>query len=571
MARQFTAGVGVKLVAGFLVMAAVAAIIGYMGLASVSRVNGLAGSMYANEVSGMRHASQAQVHLVSAGRSARNALLAADKGARIGELYFMRDHIASAQSELEDLATLMRLPAQQEQVTQARQAVRAYGEGLEKLARKMEQDDSPRLDTAAYLPLMSDADAAGELAATLALGLVLEKQNSSAALADQTAQVYDKALHTLGTLTLAGVLLAFVLGLALKRGLMRQLGADPRRVVAAVQTISRGDLATPVNADRAAPGSVMQSMAAMKQALAKVVAQVHAGSDEIAVIAHDMAHSNGDLARRTEDQVAELTETAGAMTQLAATVRSTADVAGRVANRARQATDKASEAGSVVSTMVSVMADIQAASERVADIVSVIDSIAFQTNILALNAAVEAARAGAHGKGFAVVAGEVRSLAQRVSTSAGDIRHLIAETTSKVTQGHGAAGQARQAMASVVEEVQAVSGLITEISRAADEQTAGIDQVNAAVTQLTQMTGQNVALVEASARVSDAMQQHADQLVETVSLFRLQVVESECEATFEPVDEWVSMSGGEPEAMHEPEFISGTRLAMHGRLPAGAY
>jgi methyl-accepting chemotaxis protein len=125
MARQFTAGVGVKLVAGFLVMAAVAAIIGYMGLASVSRVNGLAGSMYANEVSGMRHASQAQVHLVSAGRSARNALLAADKGARIGELYFMRDHIASAQSELEDLATLMRLPAQQEQVTQARQAVRA--------------------------------------------------------------------------------------------------------------------------------------------------------------------------------------------------------------------------------------------------------------------------------------------------------------------------------------------------------------------------------------------------------------------------------------------------------------
>jgi methyl-accepting chemotaxis protein-1 (serine sensor receptor) len=324
----------------------------------------------------------------------------------------------------------------------------------------------------------------------------------------------------LGACALA-VLAAAALALVITRGLTRALGAEPAQLGEAAERVARGDLGPVRGAERAPAGSVMASLSRMQQDLARVVGQVRSASDSIATGSAQIATGNADLSQRTEEQASNLQQTAASMEQLNSTVKNNADAARQANQLAGSASGAAEKGGAVVGQVVATMDDISASSRKIADIIGVIDGIAFQTNILALNAAVEAARAGEQGRGFAVVAGEVRNLAQRSAEAAKEIKTLIGTSVEKVEAGTRLVGEAGTTMDDVVAQVRRVADLIGEISAATIEQTTGIGQVSDAVTQLDQVTQQNAALVEESAAAADSLKQQAARLSETVQVFRL--------------------------------------------------
>ena len=267
--------------------------------------------------------------------------------------------------------------------------------------------------------------------------------------------------------------------------------------------------------------SVMASLQDMQAKLAHIVSEVRQAAESIATGSGQIAHGNADLSQRTEEQASNLQQTAASMEQLNATVKNNADTA-RTANQlATVASHAAHHGGTVVTQVVHTMDDIASSARKITDIIAVIDGIAFQTNILALNAAVEAARAGEQGRGFAVVAGEVRNLAQRSGEAAREIKSLIHTSVSKVEDGDRLVAEAGTTMADIVDQVQRVADLIGEISSASHEQTAGIGQVNDAVTQLDQVTQQNAALVEESAAAAESLKLQAHQLTGLVARFSL--------------------------------------------------
>ncbi len=314
---------------------------------------------------------------------------------------------------------------------------------------------------------------------------------------------------------------AALCGVLITRGLTRALGAEPGELGQAAQRIADGRLGAIAGAAQAPAGSVLASLGAMQASLAGIVGQVRDASDSIAMGSSEIAAGNADLSQRTEEQASALEETSATMTQLGATVRSNADNAAQANQLARTATEIASRGGDVVGQVVNTMKDINESSRRIADILSVIDGIAFQTNILALNAAVEAARAGEQGRGFAVVASEVRNLAQRSAESAKEIKTLIADSVERVEQGTALVDQAGATMAEVVAAIRRVSDIVGEISAASVEQSTGVAQVGEAVTQMDQVTQQNAALVEESAAAAESLKMQAAELVKAVAVFRL--------------------------------------------------
>lgn len=515
--------VGVKLVSGFLLVAAIAAVIGVLGIRSTSQVNQMAMLMYDQEVTGMRLAAQAQLRLVAASRAARSVLLAPDKGSRISEIYAMRDHLEGARAELEKLSPLVN-DADKETVDNVKAAVASYTTALETFVTSLEAagleiDSLPTL--ARFEMTLSQATGPGELAEMLISAMVLNKQNTSAELAGETTLVYEQSLFSLSALTMAGAVLAVVLGGLLARGLTRQLGGQPLEAVRVVNAVAQGDLSSHVEVRGARQGSIMAAMEGMRQSLAQAVSHVRRSSDAIAVAAHQIAAGNNDLSRRTESQVANLTQTAAAMEELSGTVASNASVALQAAQMALNARHSAERGGQVVDQVMTTMADITESSRRVVDIIALIDSIAFQTNILALNAAVEAARAGEQGRGFAVVASEVRALAQKSATAAHDIKNLIVDSRTRVDEGSDMVNQAGAAMADIVRQVGQVADLIQEISGATQEQTQGIAQVNVAVANLMLVNQENAALVDQSASAAENLSHQASRLLEAMDAFQL--------------------------------------------------
>jgi methyl-accepting chemotaxis protein len=324
---------------------------------------------------------------------------------------------------------------------------------------------------------------------------------------------------------LGALVLALAIGVALavmiSRSILRQLGAEPEALRAAARRVSGGDLGPVAGAARAPSGSVLASLAAMQEALARVVAQVREASDAIATGSADIESGSTDLSRRTEVQASSLQQTAASMEQLNGTVKSNADTARQATQLAAAASVAAERGGEIVGHVVATMDEINGSSKKIADIIGVIDGIAFQTNILALNAAVEAARAGEQGRGFAVVAGEVRSLAHRSADAAKEIKALIGSSVDKVEAGARLVGDAGRSMDDIVDQVRRVSDHINEISNSTAEQTDGIGQVSGAVGQLDQATQQNAAMVEHSAASAQRLRQQADRLAEVVGTFRL--------------------------------------------------
>ena len=294
------------------------------------------------------------------------------------------------------------------------------------------------------------------------------------------------------------------------------------QVSSLLQAIAQGDLGARMHGDFQGVFARMRDDAnATASQLTSIVTRIQTASAAIGTASAEIASGNNDLSRRTEQQAANLEETAASMEELTSTVKQNADHARQANQLAIGAASVASQGGEVVGKVVTTMADIQASSRKIADIISVIDGIAFQTNILALNAAVEAARAGEQGRGFAVVATEVRSLAQRSATAAKEIKTLIEDSTDKVTDGAALAEKAGATMGELVTSVQRVTDIMAEISAASQEQAAGIEQVNQTITQMDETTQQNAALVEEATAAARAMEEQASGLASAISVFRI--------------------------------------------------
>ncbi|RYF25864.1 MAG: HAMP domain-containing protein [Comamonadaceae bacterium] len=419
--------------------------------------------------------------------------------------------ITEVQKSLEAMALADADKAQMAKVADARKTMIDLRGQARQIKSAGRQDDAVQLVKQRYNPAVS---------------AYLQSLREFVQLQEQTAQARLAEVAAARTLTLQVAAVAvLVLLLAIVAGAHYLIGSIQKPLAQAnalAARIAGGDLSAQGHVTRGDEfGDLLRSQYAMSEALAGVVQQVRHSTDSIAIASAEIATGNHDLSSRTEQTSSNLQETAAAMEQFTSTLQQSASSAQQASGLAANATGVARRGGDVVTQVVSTMEDIHHSSKKIADIIGVIDGIAFQTNILALNAAVEAARAGEQGRGFAVVAGEVRSLAQRSAEAAKEIKQLIGTSVERVAAGSRLVRDAGTTMEDIVRSVQRVNDMIGEITAAASEQSAGIGQVNQSVGQLDQMTQQNAALVEESAAAAQSLREQAEQLARTVSVFTI--------------------------------------------------
>ncbi len=505
---------GSRLALGFGLLLLLLAIVTGLGIARMSTLDHTS-QQITTELYGKANASQRMGYLVlDVARTARNIIILEDREQMTANKTLLDKNVAEFNTTIGQLRQLETAPqirslidttdAKSKEYFAFTADVTALGFANSNLeAQKMLF--GPRYKTQ------------GELLAMLAQ---LVKQYEGE-MQQASASAHDTFLQSATLLGLVA-LVAVLAGVAGAFLITRSITVPMARAVDVAHAVAEGDLTRTMDDDgRDEAALLLQSLQTMNGNLTRVVHQIRQASDSIATGSSQIASGNADLSQRTESQASSLQQTAASMEEMSATIRQNADTARTASQLAATASQAASRGGDVMGQVVATMQDISGSSSKIADIIGVIDGIAFQTNILALNAAVEAARAGEQGRGFAVVAGEVRALAGRSAEAAKEIKALIGQSVEKVGTGTRLVDEAGTTMSDIVQQVQRVSDLIAEIDAATREQSEGIGQVNAAVSQLDQATQQNAALVEESAAAAGSLQQQAVRLTEAVGVFRL--------------------------------------------------
>ena len=448
------------------------------------------------------------------GLAARNAYIFRDQAAAEKELAILDSQKALYLEALAKLAPKFAGDAQFEKVSTG---LKAMAQELQRprqfrAAGQMEQYATFLVDECSPLRRQIVAD----------IDTVLKTVQQESDQASMAARgIYGQSLRWIGVLAALSVLICIAVATVITRGLLRQLGGEPAYAAAIAGRIAQGELAIDVHTRDGDDSSLLFAIKTMRDNLAAIVGKVRHGTESIATASTEIASGNRDLSQRTEQQAGSLEEVASSMEELISTVRQNADNAQQANRLAREASAVSEQGGKAVAEVVHTMGLINASSNKIVDIISVIDGIAFQTNILALNAAVEAARAGEQGRGFAVVATEVRNLAQRSSAAAKEIKGLIDDSVQKVDAGTRLVDKAGRTMEEIVQSIGFVTSIMSEISNASEEQSAGIEQVNQALSEMDQVTQQNAALVEEASAAAEAMQEQASELAQVVSVFRL--------------------------------------------------
>ncbi len=509
--------VGQQLVGAFACVLALVGAIGVIALHSVAQVNHQAEQLSQKWLTSVGHLATARSHALSARDLEVKHSRTRDRSYHAEYEDKIKEATDIASGRLEQYRAMASETDERQLLQQLLAAWGSYRKASDQvvsLGRGGQQADAAEISDGLASMTFDEAIAALDKLSHHAF----EGGNAAAAVA-QSVYENAKAL-VLGLMTLA-LALGIALAVVITRTLLRQLGGEPREAVAVAQSVAQGDLTTPIHLRPNDHHSLMAKLAQMQVALSRAVLQVRHSSENVATASMQIAQGNNDLSSRTERQASALQQTASSMAQLGSTVRQNADNASQANRVAHDASATATEGNTVVGQVVCTMAAINSSSQKMSEIIGVIDGIAFQTNILALNAAVEAARAGEQGRGFSVVAAEVRSLAQRCTTAAKEIKGLIHASVTQVDQGSKLVAQAGTTLNQVVNAIGKVTHIVGEISTASHEQSAGVAQIGEAVSQMDQTTQQNAALVEQSAAAAQSLQHQAQQLVEAVAVFKL--------------------------------------------------
>ena len=510
-------GVGRQLTAAFAVVLGFTAVLGVVSLLSLARVDAQADQLAGKWLVGVGHLADARAAITEMREMEVKHSRTQDRSYHAE----YEEKIAAANKAMVGSLQGYRATAADDEDSRLLAAVDKAFSGYQKFSQQVlglgrDKKSADAADISDGASAMALDETAGALAALTRFNF-----DGGRAAAEHAQSTYDQAKVVMTSLLGAALLLGVMLAVLITRGLVRQLGGEPQVAMAVARAVADGDLSTPVHVRAGDTTSLMASLHAMQQSLVDAVRQVRQGSETVATASAEIADGSQDLSGRTEQQASALQQTAATMDELGSTVRNNAQNAHQAHALARGAAQVATQGGEVVGQVVLTMKGINDSSRRIADITSVIDGIAFQTNILALNAAVEAARAGEQGRGFAVVASEVRSLAQRSAEAAREIKSLISASVERVAQGSAQVDQAGRTMAEIVAAIGRVSTIVSEISAASAEQSTGVMQVSQAVTQMDQATQQNAALVEQSAAAAESLKQQAQQLVQAVAVFRL--------------------------------------------------
>ncbi len=512
--------VATRLTLGFLAVVVLGAIVAGIAIYNMTQMNERAKRMYQKELLGISYVKEADLNQVSLGRSLRGAMLASTDDQRTRMLANADKYKQLLQENLDKARPLFHSDEGKRIFAEADAQLRDFDGMTTDLVKHVKAEPlETKRDSVDYLfgtllPKSQDLDAK-----------LAELAHNKEAMAQETnlsnKSAYENSRATLLVLVALSALLGTGFGILITRSLTRQLGGEPAYAAEVAGRIAAGDLGTDVQLRAGDERSLLFAMKSMRDRLARIVSEVRQGTDAIASSSAEIASGNLDLSSRTEEQASSLEETASSMEELTSTVKQNADNARQANVLAQTASTVAGQGGDVVAQVVQIMGSINDSSKKIVDIITVIDGIAFQTNILALNAAVEAARAGEQGRGFAVVAGEVRTLAQRSAAAAKEIKGLIGDSVDKVEIGTRLVDQAGSTMHEVVSSIQRVTDIMAEISAASQEQTSGIEQINQAISQMDNVTQQNAGLVEEAAAASEALQNQAGKLAELVSVFRL--------------------------------------------------
>ncbi|RKT14132.1 methyl-accepting chemotaxis protein [Paraburkholderia sp. RAU2J] len=511
---------GAKLISAFILVSAISAIVSVVGVRNMAQISSNADKTYRLDLVGLNLIQQANADVLRVGTYLRNAILASTAERRTASLAQAEKALASAREHLDQAEPLVYTEKGKATFADLDQGWHDYIQAFDGMKGRINaaglQDQASLTDY-----LLGEYHQKGFKTLVLMGTLVDVKQGDAQRTAGSNDTVYEEGRNLMLVLVVSSLLIGLGIGVWMARSLTRQLGTEPVTAADLARSVAAGDLSVSIDLRPGDTNSLMASLKTMRDALSQVVAEVRENAEQVATASAQIAQGNLDLSSRTEEQAASLEETASSIEELTAAVRHNTDNAKQAATLAGTASGIAQQGGEVVGRVVETMREIFTSSTKMSEIISVIEGIAFQTNILALNAAVEAARAGEQGRGFAVVAGEVRALAQRSASAAKEIKDLIADSVNRVEAGSTLVEQAGGTINEIVASVKRVTDIVGEISSASQEQSTGIEQVNQAVNQMDQVTQQNAALVEEASAAAQSMAQQAKGLQAAVAFFKV--------------------------------------------------